>query len=250
MAKQKKSTKKFLKNNNLKQLVQARKQKSIKLNKNNPKKLGTGGAIHKSLPTKNPKMMMDEDEDGDTMLHDDGVELGFDSEDDDDNEDFDEDEQDLSGEDEDDDEEAENDANLEDFDAEEYSEQEDNEDNGQDHEGPDQDDIDHKSQLEQLKQKDPEFYKFLEQNDASLLQFGESDDEDNDEEEEEEEDDDEQGDKLDDATSPPSGEKEQIVLSVKLVNSWKSSLHTSKSIRALKKTAHGFPCCCGLFSSK
>ena len=68
MAKQKKSTKKFLKNNNLKQLVQARKQKSNKLNKNsskNPKKLGAGGgAMNKSFATKNPKMMMDEDEDG------------------------------------------------------------------------------------------------------------------------------------------------------------------------------------------
>ena len=47
----------------------------------------------------------------------------------------------------------------------------------------------HKKDLESLKQKDPEFYQFLEENDNSMLEFGE-DDEDNDGEEQEDDEDD------------------------------------------------------------
>ncbi|KAM4651005.1 nucleolar complex protein 2 homolog [Discoglossus pictus] len=108
----------------------------------------------------------------------------------------------------------------------------------------------HKNQLSRLKEKDPDFYKFLEENDRTLLNFDDSDSSDEERgahqipdhlEEKSEDEDKEEDDGAEEETTRKDKKKlEQIIVTLKMVERWKSEAKVDLRPRLFHEIAQAF----------
>ncbi|XP_063292999.1 nucleolar complex protein 2 homolog [Pelobates fuscus] len=108
----------------------------------------------------------------------------------------------------------------------------------------------HKDQLSRLKKKDPEFYKFLEKNDNTLLNFDDSDSSDEEsgahqlpdhlEEMGDDEDDDADGEDGKEAAPVKKKKLDQIIVTMKMVEHWKSDSKVNLRPRLFHEIAQAF----------
>uniref|UniRef100_A0A6I8RJ18 NOC2-like nucleolar associated transcriptional repressor n=1 Tax=Xenopus tropicalis TaxID=8364 RepID=A0A6I8RJ18_XENTR len=108
----------------------------------------------------------------------------------------------------------------------------------------------HKDQLSRLKEKDPEFYRFLEDNDRKLLDFNDSDSSDEEsgahqlpdhlEEMSGEEDHVDEGENKEEAQKKKKKKLEQIIVTIKMVEKWKSEAKTDLRPRLFHEIAQAF----------
>eukprot|EP00079_Xenopus_tropicalis_P037743 XP_017951514.1 PREDICTED: nucleolar complex protein 2 homolog isoform X3 [Xenopus tropicalis] len=110
----------------------------------------------------------------------------------------------------------------------------------------------HKDQLSRLKEKDPEFYRFLEDNDRKLLDFNDSDSSDEEsgahqlpdhlemQEMSGEEDHVDEGENKEEAQKKKKKKLEQIIVTIKMVEKWKSEAKTDLRPRLFHEIAQAF----------
>ena len=100
----------------------------------------------------------------------------------------------------------------------------------------------HKQELDDLAQKDPEFYNFLQENDASLLDFGEDSDDGDDYEGDEDADDEDDG--MNEVDSDDEVREHYVEVTPVLLKKLKKNAETSSSMTTLKKLLSIFRTAC------